>query len=94
MSRTNDVEELGTYVPVKSQGDEKPPCVRTHPYGEMPAPQTLSELFRYLEAVGLMSIWTCWRGQADIGWRLDSTAARRMRSHDDDIQDEQEDDQR
>lgn len=87
MSHTDDVEELGTYILAKSRENGEFPCVRTRLYGEMPAPRTLSELFRYLEAVWLASMWTCWRGQADIGWRLDSTAARRLREHEDDIRD-------
>lgn len=85
MSRTDGVEKTGRHIPSSSSEDRKFPYVRSPLYGEIPAPQTLSSLFQYLEDNGAMSIWDCWRGQADIGWRLDSTAARRMLLHDTDI---------
>lgn len=87
MSRTDGVEKLGKYIPARSSEDRKYPFVHSPLYGAMPAPRTLSMLFRYLEDIGAMSIWDCWRGQADISWRLDSTAARRMLSYDIDIRD-------
>jgi hypothetical protein len=86
MSRTDGVEELGRYIPIRSSEDRKFPYVRSPLYGDVPAPQTLSELFQYLEDIAAMSIWDCWRGQANIRWRLDSTAARRMLLHDTDIE--------
>ena len=86
MSRADGVKKIGSYVPVRSSEDRKYPYIRSPLYGEIPAPQTLSSLFRYLEDLGAFSIWDCWRGQADIRWRLDSTAARRMLLHDADIQ--------
>jgi hypothetical protein len=87
MSRTDGVEKLGKLVPARSSEDRKYPFVHSPIYGAMPAPRTLSMLFRYLEDLGAMSIWDCWRGQADISWRLDSTAGRRMLSYDIDIRD-------
>lgn len=87
MSRRDGVEKIGKHIPVRSGGDRKFPYIRSPLYGEIPAPQTLSSLFRYLEHIAAMSIWDCWRGQADISWRLDSTAARRMILHDTDIKD-------
>lgn len=85
MSRADGVKKIGSYVPVRSSEERKFPYIRSPLYGEIPAPQTLSSLLRYLEDIGAFSIWDCWRGQADIRWRLDSTAARRMRSYDADI---------
>ncbi len=85
MSRTDGVEELGRYIPAKSGEERTFPYIRSPLYGQIPAPETLSNLFQYLEDVGSMSIWDCWRGQADISWRLDSTAARRLLLHDTDI---------
>jgi hypothetical protein len=87
MSRADAIEKLGKYVPIRSGRDRKFPYVRSPLYGVMPAPQTLSKLFQYLEDTSAMSIWDCWRGQANIAWRLDSTAARRMLLHDTDIRD-------
>lgn len=81
------VENIGRHIPAKSSEDRKFPYVRSPLYGEIPAPQTLSSLFQYLEDIGAMSLWDCWRGQSDISWRLDSTAARRMLLHDTDIRD-------
>ena len=79
--------KLGSHRPAGSTEKRKFPYVGSPLYGAIPAPQTLSRLFQYLEDTGAMSIWDCWRGQADISWRLDSTAARRLLLHDTDIQD-------
>lgn len=55
------------------------PCVRTHKFGELYAPAKLSELVglleRYAEAGRDVAAW---RGQENICWGIDCTAARRL----------------
>lgn len=88
MSYADGIKKLGKYTPADSARDRKFPYVRSPLYGELPAPKNLGMLFQYLEDVH----WArpgleCWRGQANIGWRLDSTAARRLIQHPVDIED-------
>ena len=56
--------------------------VKSPLYGELPAPETLGELLAYVESVSwAYAGFAGWRGQAEIDWRLDSTAARRLFNH-------------
>jgi hypothetical protein len=55
---------------------------RTGKFGDVPAPESLSEFAQLLEYVfesgeGILG----WRGQSDISWGLDSSAARRQKDH-------------
>jgi hypothetical protein len=56
--------------------------LRTEKFGDVPAPESLSEFAQMLEYVfetgeGILG----WRGQSEIGWDLDSSAVRRQRKH-------------
>jgi hypothetical protein len=74
------VEELGPQT--LSVGNEEGPkmsCVRTNRFGELYAPEKLSDL------VGLFEEYTlagrnvvAWRGQEDVRWGIDCTATRRL----------------
>lgn len=85
----NEIEHVGWRVPLNGDPSQKFPYLRSPLYGEIPAPETLSMLLRYLEDVRGHRPWLGgWRGQANIGWKLDSTAARRLRLHPDYLLDE------
>ena len=82
MSIEDQIVEAGWREPVNSTCDENFPYVQSPLYGEISAPETPSMLLRYLECVRWSRPWLeAWRGQANIGWQLDSTAARRLRLH-------------
>ncbi len=81
-----EIEKLERRVPVNSANYEKFPYIRSPLYGEIPAPRNLAMLLRYLESVRARRLrLEGWRGQANIGWKLDSTAARRLHLHVDDL---------
>ena len=82
----NGVEEIGYRMPSGALLREmKVPYVRSPLYDEMPAPRTFAELMVCLEGITWSSGHPgCWRGQADIAWPMDCTAARRLKlSHQD-----------
>src|SRR3712207_4887373 len=80
------VEEIGHRMLSKAPLREtEVPYVRSPLYEEMPAPRTFAELMVCLEGISWLSVHPgCWRGQADIDWPIDCTAARRLKmSHQD-----------
>lgn len=84
-AKSRGLEELrlaGWRVPVNGENDApKFPYVHSPLYGEIPAPLSLDMLLRYVESVRWTRPWLRgWRGQANIGWKLESTAARRLES--------------
>lgn len=65
----------------REEGPEMP-CVRTHKFGELYAPARLSELVDLLERYADAGRdVVAWRGQEDICWGIDCTAARRLITH-------------
>ncbi len=57
------------------------PCVRADRFGELYAPEKLSELVGLLETYAEAGrAVVAWRGQEDICWGIDCTAARRLRT--------------
>jgi hypothetical protein len=80
------IEEIGHRMPSRALLREmKVPYVSSPLHDEMPAPRTFAELMVCLEEIRWSSGHPgCWRGQADIGWPIDCTAARRLKmSHQD-----------
>lgn len=79
---TTCVEEIGPKkLRVGREKGPEMPCVRTERFGELYAPEKLSEL------VGLLENYAeagrdvvAWRGQEDICWGIDCTATRRVRN--------------
>lgn len=74
------VKELGPKrLPVGCEEGPEMSCVSTDRFGELYAPEKLSELVdlleRYAEAGRKM---VAWRGQENICWSIDCTAARRL----------------
>lgn len=79
------VEELGRRVPdcALSQDPDEPfpeiMHVRSPLYGELVAPESLAEFVAYVENECRNFPWLAgWRGQSDIRWPQESTAARRI----------------
>ena len=69
-------------------GDLDFPFVESPIYGNIAAPETLGELLTYLEEVsGSYTGFAGWRGQANIEWTMDSTAARRLLWHPENLPD-------
>ena len=74
MCPRHELREVGL-LPLGVEGDV--PAVETTPWGRLWAPRNLSELVAVAGRAGL-GHFDGWRGHADIEWRLDSGAVRRL----------------
>lgn len=82
-NRSPAVEELGNRtLPVSATGHQEGPnmpTIRSEEYGELYAPETLSDLVGLLEAYANAGRnVVAWRGQEDVSWYIDPTVARRL----------------
>lgn len=76
------MDELGPKrLPVGRHEGPELPCVNTDRFGELYAPEKLSELVRLFEEYAKAGRKVvAWRGQEDICWGVDCTATRRLQT--------------